>query len=162
MYSFPNFEQVHCFMSHSNCFFLTYIHVSPETGKVSWYSHLFKTIHSLLWCTPHCQWSRSRSYFETPLFSPWSNGCWQSDLLFLFYSKLNLYIWKLRVYILLMPSLKIFEHYFATMWNKKNCMAVWAFFGIALLWHWNENWPFPVLWLLLSFQDFAGILSAAL
>ena len=24
-------------------------------------------------------------------------------------------------------------------------MVVWAFFGIALLWDWNENWPFPVL-----------------
>ena len=101
----------------------------------------------------HCQWSRSRSYFETPLFSPWPNGCWQFDLSFLFSSKLSLYIWKFRVYILLMPSLKDFEHYFASMWNKKNCMAVWAFFGIALLLHWNENWPFPVLWPLLSFPN---------
>ena len=24
-------------------------------------------------------------------------------------------------------------------------MAVWTFFGIALLWDWIENWPFPVL-----------------
>ena len=24
-------------------------------------------------------------------------------------------------------------------------MVVWALFGIALLWDWNENWPFPVL-----------------
>ena len=23
--------------------------------------------------------------------------------------------------------------------------VVWAFFGIAFLWDWNENWPFPVL-----------------
>ena len=30
--------------------------------------------------------------------------------------------------------------------------VVWAFFGIAFLWDWNENWPFPVLWPLLSFQ----------
>ena len=26
-------------------------------------------------------------------------------------------------------------------------------FGIVLLWDWNENWPFPVLWPLLSFPD---------
>ena len=32
-------------------------------------------------------------------------------------------------------------------------VAVWAFFGIAFLWDWNENWPFPVLWPLLSFPD---------
>ena len=34
-----------------------------------------------------------------------------------------------------------------------NCVVVWAFFGIALLWNWNENWPFPVLWPLLSFPN---------
>ena len=32
-------------------------------------------------------------------------------------------------------------------------MVVWPFFGIAFLWDWNENWPFPVLWLLLSFPN---------
>ena len=32
-----------------------------------------------------------------------------------------------------------------------NCVVVWAFFGIAFLWDWNENWPFPVLWPLRSF-----------
>ena len=31
-----------------------------------------------------------------------------------------------------------------------NCAVVWAFFGIAFLWDWNENWPFLVLWPLLS------------
>ena len=30
---------------------------------------------------------------------------------------------------------------------------VWAFFGIAFLWDWNENWPFPVLWPLRSFPN---------
>ena len=25
-------------------------------------------------------------------------------------------------------------------------------FGIAFIWDWNENWPFPVLWPLLIFQ----------
>ena len=29
----------------------------------------------------------------------------------------------------------------------------WTLFGIALLWDWNENWPFPVLWPLLSFPN---------
>ena len=29
----------------------------------------------------------------------------------------------------------------------------WAFFGIAFLWDWNENWPFPVLWPLMSFPN---------
>ena len=37
---------------------------------------------------------------------------------------------------------KIFEHYFARMWDECNCVEVWTFFGIAFLWDWNENWPF--------------------
>ena len=41
-YSFPNLEPVCCSMSGSNCYFLTCIQVSQETGKVVWYSHLFK------------------------------------------------------------------------------------------------------------------------
>ena len=41
MYSFPNFEPVHCSMSNFNCCFLTCIQVSWEAGKVIWYSHLF-------------------------------------------------------------------------------------------------------------------------
>ena len=35
-------------------------------------------------------------------------------------------------------------------------MVVWAFFGIAFLWDWNENWPFLVLWPLLSFPNLLG------
>ena len=30
------------------------------------------------------------------------------------------------------------------MWNKYNCGVGWTFFGIALLWDWNGNWPFLV------------------
>ena len=56
------------------------------------------------------------------------------------------------VHVLLKPGLKDFEHYFASMWDEYNCAVVWTFFGIAFLWDWNENWPFPVLWPLLSFQ----------
>ena len=42
--SFPDFELFSCSMSVSNCCFLTYIQVSQETGKVVWYSHLFKSL----------------------------------------------------------------------------------------------------------------------
>ena len=33
------------------------------------------------------------------------------------------------------------------------CVVLWAFFGIAFLWDWNENWPFPVLWPLVRFPN---------
>ena len=61
---------------------------------------------------------------------------------------------KFTIHVLLKLSLEIFKHYFTSMWDECNCAVVWAFFGIAFLWEWNENWPFPVLWLLLSFPNF--------
>ena len=42
MYSFPNFEPVHCSMSSSNCCFLTCIQVSQEAGKEVWCSQILK------------------------------------------------------------------------------------------------------------------------
>ena len=39
------------------------------------------------------------------------------------------------------------------MWDECNCAVLWAFFGITFLWEWNENWPFPLLWPLLSFPN---------
>ena len=65
----------------------------------------------------------------------------------------SLNIWKFMVHILLKPCLENFEHYFASVWDECNCAVVWTFFGIAVLWDWNENRPFPVLWLLLSFPN---------
>ena len=38
--------------------------------------------------------------------------------------------------------LKDFEHNLAGMWNECNCTVIWTFFGIPLLWDWNENWYF--------------------
>ena len=66
------------------------------------------------------------------------------------FSKTSLDIKKFTVHIFLKPGLENFEHYFTSMWDECNCVVVWAFFGIAFLWDWNENWPFPDLWPLLS------------
>ena len=48
------------------------------------------------------------------------------------------YCWSLAWRI----TLKDFEDNLTSMWNEANCVVVWTFFGIALLWDWNENWPF--------------------
>ena len=68
-------------------------------------------------------------------------------------SKSSLNIFKFMVHILLKPGLENFEHYFTSMWDECHCAVVWTFFGIAFLWGWNENWPFLVLWPLLSFPN---------
>ena len=58
------------------------------------------------------------------------------------FSKSSVNIWKFTVHVLLKPGLENFEHYFASVWDKCYCVVVWAFFGIAFLWDWHENWPF--------------------
>ena len=65
-------------------------------------------------------------------------------LWFLCHSKSSLNIWKFSVHVLLKNGLENFEHYFASTWNECNCVVVWTFFEVALLWDWNENWSFPV------------------
>ena len=69
------------------------------------------------------------------------------------FSKSSLNISKFSVHVLLKSSLENFVHYFVIMWNECNHALVWKFFDIAFLWDWNENWPFPVLWPLLSFPN---------
>ena len=69
------------------------------------------------------------------------------------FSKTCLNIWKFAVHVLLKPLLEDFEHYFTSVWDECNCAVVWAFFGIAFLWDWNANWPFPLLLPLLSFPN---------
>ena len=76
-------------------------------------------------------------FYDPPNIGNFISGC--STL-----SEFSLYIWKFLVCMLLKPSLKDFEHYFASMWNKCSCVVVWTFFGMTFLWDWNENCPFPV------------------
>ena len=66
------------------------------------------------------------------------------------FSKPSLNIWKFSVHIMLKPSLRILN--ITSTGDECNCVVVWAFFGITFLWDWNENWLFPVLCPLLSFQ----------
>ena len=101
----------------------------------------------------HSQQSRNRCFLELSCCfnDPMDVGNLISG--FSAFSKTSLNILKFTVHILLKPGLEDFENYFASMWDECNCVVVWTFFGIAFLWGWNENWPFPVLWLLLSFPN---------
>ena len=76
-----------------------------------------------------------------------SHGYWQFDLWFLCLFKIQPE--HLDVLGSCSPSLENFQHYFASMWGECNCLNS---FGIAFLWDWNENWPFPVLWPCWVFQ----------
>ena len=41
----------------------------------------------------------------------------------------------------------------ASVWDECNYAVFWTFFSIALFGDCSENWPFPVLWPLLSFPN---------
>ena len=70
------------------------------------------------------------------------------------FSKCNLEIWKFLIHVMLKTGLENCELYFASVWDECNCEVVSTFFNIAFLWDWNESWPFPVLWPLLSYSYF--------
>ena len=69
------------------------------------------------------------------------------------FSKTSLNIWKFMVYLLMKPGLENFEHHFTSMWDECNCAVVWAFFGIAFLWDWNETDLFQSCGHLMSFPN---------
>ena len=160
MYSFPNLEPVCCFISTSNCCFLTCIQISQEAGKVVWYSHLLKNF-------PQCDVIHIVKGFdivnkaEVDVFlelscffdDPTDVGNWISGSSAFSNSSLN--IWKFTVHVLLKPGLEIFENYFASMWDECNCAVVWTFFGIDFLGiemktdifqFWGHCWVFQICW----------------
>ena len=165
MYSFSNLEPVHCSTSYSNSCFLTCIQISQEAGQVVWYSHLLKNFPQFVVIHTVKGFSRAHEadvFLEFPWFFYDSANVGNLISGSSAFSKPSLYIWKFLVHILLKPRLKDFEYYLASMWNEGNFVVVSTFFGIAFLWDWNENWPFPVMWPLAEFSKFAGMLSAAL
>ena len=69
--------------------------------------------------------------------------------------KSTLNLWKFLVHVLLKLHLENFEHYFASVWDKWNCVVLWLFFGIAFLWDGMKTdlfqpcghcWIFQICW----------------
>ena len=137
-------------MFGSNCCFLTHIQISQETDQVVWYSHFcnsfsqFLVIHTV---KGFGRVNKGKVYVFLEL------GCFINDPVDVgnlisgssAFSKSSL--------VHSSPGLENFEHYFGSGWVECNCVVVWTFVGIVFLWDWNENWPFPVLWPLLSLPN---------
>ena len=145
-------------MSSSNCCFLTCIQISQEADQVVWYSHLFQNFPQFIVIHTVNGFGIVNNaeidvFLELSCFfhDPADVGNLISGSSAFFKTSLN--IRKFTVHLLLRPGLENFEHYFTSIWDECNCAVVWAFFGIAFLWDWNENWRFPVLWPLLSFPN---------
>ena len=155
-YSFSYLEPVCCSMSSSNCCFLTCIQISQEAGQVVWDSHFFKNFPQFVVIHTVKNFgtvNKAEIDVSLDLSCCFDKPTNIGNLISSAFSKTSLNIWKFTVHVLLKPSLENFEHYFTSMWDECSCVVVWAFFGIAFLWDWNENWPFPVLWPLLSFPN---------
>ena len=134
------------------------IQVSQGANKVVWYSHLLKNfpqfvvIHSVqgFSIVSEAEVGVSQEFFCFFCASTLVGNLISCSSAL---SKSSLNIWKFTVHILLKPGLENFGHYFTTVWDEHICVVVWAFFDIVFLWDWNKNWPFPVLWPLLSFPN---------
>ena len=153
-----NFETAHCSMSSSDCCFLTCLQISQEAGKVVWYSHLFKNfpqfaaIHTVKGFSVVSEAEVDVSlelpclFYDTKMLAIWSlvplpflnPACTPGSSQFM-------YCWSV--------AWRILSIILAGMWNECNSAVVWTFFGIVILWDWNEKWLFPVLWPLLSFPN---------
>ena len=147
--SFSYLEPICCSMSSSTCCFPTCIQISQEAGQVVWYSHLFQNFHSLLWSIVKGFGIVSKAQIDVSLeLSCVFDDPEDVDNL--------ISVWKFTVHVLPKPGLENFEHYFASMWDECSYAVfehslAFPFFGIGK--KWNENWPFPVLWPLLSFPN---------
>ena len=143
-------------MSSSNYCFLTCIQISQEAGQVVQYSHLLKNFS--VCCDPYKGFGIA-SKAEIDLFLELS--CFLDN-------PTMLSIWSLIPLPFLNPvcmygssqfkngwslAWRIFEHYLASMWNEHNWAVLFTSFGIVFLWDLNENWPFRILWPLLSFPN---------
>ena len=153
-------------MSGSNYCCLTCIQISQEAGKVVWYSHLLKNFPQFIVIhTVKGFGIVNKAEVDVfPELSRFFND--PTDIGNLIsgpsaFSKSSLNIRKfMEVHILLKPGGEfcalLCQH---VRWV--HCAVVWAFFGIAFLWDWNENtFSSPVA--TAEFSKFAGILSAAL
>ena len=137
-------------MSSSNCCFLTCIQITQEAGKVVSYSDLLKNFPQFV-VIHIVKGFGIVNKAEVDVFlevsclfcDPTDGGNLISGTSA--FSKSSLNTWKFSVHILSKAYLENFEHYFPSVWDEYNRGVVWTFFGIALLWDWNENWPFLYL-----------------
>ena len=129
-----------CSMSSKNCCFLTCIHISQEAGHVVWYFQLLKNfpqsvvIHmgkgfDIVNKVEMDVFLELSCFFDDPTnvgnfisgSSAFPKTNWTAGSSWFTYC--GTLAWRIL-----------------NMWDECSCAVVWAFFGIAFLWDWNENW----------------------
>ena len=128
-YSFLHLEPISFSIQGSNCCFLTCIQVYKETGKMVWYSHLFKSflqfvvIHTVKYFSVVDE-TEVDIFLEFPcfLYNPVNVNNLISGSSF--FSKPNLDIWKFLVCIMLNSKMQDFKHDLASMEDEFSCMML--------------------------------------
>ena len=154
-------------MSGSNCYLLTCLQISQETGKVFWYSDLLKNFPQFV-VIHTVQGFGIVNKVEVDIFlelscffdDPMDVGNLISDSSA--FSKSSLNIWNFTVHVLLKPGLENFQHYFASMWDECNWAVVLniLYHCLSLGLEWKLTFSSPVA--AAEFSRFAGVLGAAL
>ena len=144
MYSFPDLEPIICSIQGSNCYFLTLIQDSQETGKMVCYFHHLKTFPQFI--TIHTVKGFSvvnkteiDVFLKFPffLYNPVKVGnLISSSSLF---SKPSLDIWIFLVHIMPKSSMQDFKHDLSSMGYECNCPMVITLFGTTLFGNWDED-----------------------
>ena len=142
--SFLNLEPISYSIQGSNYCFLTHIQVSQQTGRMVWYSHLFKSFPQFVMIYTVKGFSVVDET-EVDVFL---------EFLYFFYdlvnvgnlisgsssfSKLSLDIWKFLVCIKLKPSMQDFKHDLTSMGDECNCLMISTFIGTTILENWDED-----------------------
>ena len=163
MYSF---SFVCCYMSSSNCCFLTCIQISQEVGQVAWYSHLLKNFPQFIVIHTVKRFGivnkseidvflELSCFFDDPADIGNLISCSSA------FSKIILNIWKFTVHVLLKPGLENFEHYFTSVRWVQLCGSLsilWDCLSLGLEWKLTFSSPVATA----EFSKFAGLLSATL
>ena len=160
MYSFPNFEPVHCSMSNSNCCSCPAYRFLRRQVRWSGIPISLRIFHSLLWSIQSktlvvVKEAEVDVFLKFPCFfyDPTEVGNLISGSSA--FSKSSLCICKLSIHVLLKASLKHFEYYLASLWNEWNCMVVQYsfalhFFGIQVETDFFQScghcWVFQIYW----------------
>ena len=147
-------------MSGSNYWFLTWKQGLQELGKVVWYSHLFNDFPQLVEiptvkCFSVVNEADVDSFLDFSCFfyEPLDDGILIS--VSSAFSKSILNIWKFLVHVLLKPSLKNFEHNFASVSDECSCVIIWTFFALLffgigmktdLFQSCGHCWVFQICW----------------
>ena len=132
---------------------------SQEADQVVWYSHLFQNFPQFI-VIHTVKGSGIVNKAEIDVFLELS--CFFDDPADVgnlisgssTFSKSSLNIWNISQFTYCRSlAWGILSLALLSVWDECNCSVVWTFFDTAFLWDWNENWPFAVLWPLLSFPN---------